>query len=56
MPPIYSSEDEGGEVKIIDRHTGEAKSVMYSSLILKGIMDEIYIYRLYASGENIGGY
>lgn len=54
LPTAYSSEDDsGGEIKVVDKHTREAKNVMDCSLILRGIIDNIYICRLYASGDGI---
>ena len=56
MPSVYSSEDDsGGEIKVVDKHTGEVKNVMDRSSILRGIIDKIYICRLYASGNSIDG-
>jgi len=52
LPPVYSSKDgDENEIRVIDKHTGEAKSVMHHSLILKGITDSIYICRLYADAD-----
>jgi hypothetical protein len=54
LPTAYSSEDDsGGEIKVVDKHAKEVKSVMDCSLILHGIIDKIYICRICAEGNNI---
>ena len=54
LPTAYSLEDDsGGEIIIVDKHTGEANNVMDCSLILQGIIEKIYICRIYASGDSI---
>jgi len=54
LPTAYPLEDDsGGEVKVVDKHTGETKNVMECSLILPGIMEKIYICRIYTQGNNI---
>jgi HD superfamily phosphohydrolase len=50
LPTAYSSNDDSGkEIKLIDRHIGEAKNIMDESLILKSIVDKIYICRIYTN-------
>ena len=52
LPTAYSPEDDSGEgIKVLDKHTHEAKNVMDCSLILQGIVDRIDICRIYASGD-----
>ena len=54
LPTAYSSNDDsGGEIKVVDKHTKEPKNVMDCSLILRGIIDKIYICRIYACGKSI---
>ncbi|MDR1992844.1 MAG: hypothetical protein LBQ98_05005 [Nitrososphaerota archaeon] len=55
LPTIYSLEDDSGrEIKVIDKQTGETKNVMDCSLILKGIIEKIYICRIYVAGSRTG--
>ncbi len=54
LPSAYLSDDDsGGEIKVIDKHTQETKNIMDCSLILRGIIDKIYICRVYATGNRI---
>jgi HD superfamily phosphohydrolase len=54
LPTVYSPDTDSNEdVKVMDRHTNEIKNVMDYSLILKGIIEKIYVCRIYAKGENI---
>ena len=56
LPSMYSADDDSGAgVKVIDRHTKEVRNVMDCSLILKGMIDKIFICRIYADGEAVGG-
>jgi HD superfamily phosphohydrolase len=54
LPTAYSSDDDSGkEIKLIDRHTGEAKNIMDESLILQSIVDKIKICRIYTDFANL---
>lgn len=54
QPLLLAKEDDSGkEIKIIDKHTHEARSIMEDSLILEGIVKKISIRRLYVQKECI---
>lgn len=48
QPRVLASDDDSGRgIKIIDKHTKEARNIMEDSLILDGIVKSISIQRLY---------
>ena len=52
LPTGYSSENSDyGIITVIDRHTGEPKNIIDESLILKGVIKPIYIFRIYVSAS-----
>lgn len=54
QPLLLSSDDDSGkEIKIIDKHSGEARNVMEDSLILEGIVRPISIRRLYVKKNHL---
>jgi HD superfamily phosphohydrolase len=57
LPTLFSEEDDSGKgVKIVDRAADTVRNIMSESRILRGIIERIYICRLYVGGidaENI---
>lgn len=54
QPRVLASDDDSGRgIKIIDKHTGEARNIMEDSLILDGIVKSISIQRLYVKKDYI---
>jgi HD superfamily phosphohydrolase len=54
LPTEYLLDDESGrDIKVVNMHTGKLDNVMDCSLILRGIIKEIYICRLYAKGNGV---
>ena len=56
LQPIYwaLNDDSGKEIKIIDKHTKDARNIMEDSLILGGIVKPISIHRLYVAKPYTG--
>lgn len=48
LPDVYSGNDSGREVMIIDKKSETCKNIMDESLILQSIIDKIWICRIYA--------
>ena len=56
LPSVYSSGDDETGIFVIDKHTSEPSNIMDHSRILSGIIENIYIYRIYAKGNEIEQY